>query len=493
MESTPQSTPKADVLIVDDTPDNLKVLSRILQYSQYKVRAVTSGAMAISEARATPPDVIMLDISMPEMDGYETCRRLKADERTRLIPVIFLSAMDEIQDKLKAFEVGGVDYVTKPFHIDEVMARIETHLAIRQLQIQLEDTNRELAARLDDLSQSQEAERAQRILAEALRDTIAALNSTLNYEEVLDLVLANLARVVPHDAANIALLNEDGMIQIKRARGYEERRLEKKILAFSEPVDKFWTFTQAIHSKHPLVVPDTTQQPHWVHIPLSTWIRSFACAPIIVKGKVIGILNLDSAQPGFFTEEHARNLQTFADQAAVAIENARLYNDADRLAKIDGLTGLFNRRTLLEKAESEYNAARRYKHHLSLIMLDLDHFKKINDDYGHPMGDLALKQLATTCQKNLREVDIIGRYGGEEFLVVMKETTFDAAMQVAERIREQVKAIAQETDRGVLKMAISLGVATLEPGSEISLDTLITKADDALYAAKAAGRDRVCG
>jgi sigma-B regulation protein RsbU (phosphoserine phosphatase) len=138
----------ADILIVDDTPANLRLLSQMLIDRGHAVRAVTSGARALASARMSVPELVLLDIKMPEMDGYEVCQRLKADASTRDVPVIFISALDELQDKVQAFSVGGVDYVTKPFQLEEVVARVETHLALRRLQKQLENANRKMVREL---------------------------------------------------------------------------------------------------------------------------------------------------------------------------------------------------------------------------------------------------------------------------------------------------------------------------------------------------------
>lgn len=143
MENEIKPTPE-DILIVDDTPDNLRLLSQILTEQGYRVRAVTSGSRALASVEISLPDLILLDIRMPEMDGYEVCERLKADARTKDIPIIFISALNEIQDKVKAFTVGGVDYVTKPFQFEEVLARVETHLALRKLQKQLQVANEKM-------------------------------------------------------------------------------------------------------------------------------------------------------------------------------------------------------------------------------------------------------------------------------------------------------------------------------------------------------------
>lgn len=151
----PSANSHATILLVDDTPDNLRLLSRILSERHYKVRAVTNGQRALETARLDPPDLILLDIRMPGMDGFEVCISLKMDPRTRDIPVIFISALDDVSDKVKAFEVGGVDYITKPFQYEEVVARVETHLDLRCLQRQLERSNERMAQELALASQLQ--------------------------------------------------------------------------------------------------------------------------------------------------------------------------------------------------------------------------------------------------------------------------------------------------------------------------------------------------
>lgn len=146
---------KGNILIVDDTPENLQVLSNTLSERGYKVRCVVTGRMALRAARSVPPDLILLDIRMPEMNGYEVCEQLKADERLRDIPVIFLSAIDDVFDKVKAFSIGGVDYITKPFHVEEVLAHVKTHLALRDLQKRLQAKNEDLAKTLQQLQNTQ--------------------------------------------------------------------------------------------------------------------------------------------------------------------------------------------------------------------------------------------------------------------------------------------------------------------------------------------------
>lgn len=150
----PQNNYKANILAIDDTPANLRLLVGILTEQGYKVRAVPSGKLALAGIRQSPPDLILLDIMMPEMDGYEVCSQLKADAKTRDIPVIFISAINEVLDKVKAFAVGGVDYIAKPFQVEEVLARVETHLALQKLQNNLQDKNEELTKTNEQLAQT---------------------------------------------------------------------------------------------------------------------------------------------------------------------------------------------------------------------------------------------------------------------------------------------------------------------------------------------------
>jgi PAS domain S-box-containing protein len=156
MSQVLSSTPIADILAIDDTPENLDLLSGILTERGYKVRSVTKGSAGLRAAKAAAPDLVLLDIKMPEMDGYEVCRQLKADETTREIPVIFISSLEDVFDKVKAFQAGGVDYITKPFQVEEVLARLDVHLTIRKLQMQLQSQNAKLQQEIRERAVAEE-------------------------------------------------------------------------------------------------------------------------------------------------------------------------------------------------------------------------------------------------------------------------------------------------------------------------------------------------
>lgn len=174
---------RGDILIVDDTPANLRLLSKMLVDRGYKVRAVRDGVHALAAAQAIPPDLVLLDIRMPEMDGYEVCRRLKADPRTQEIPILFISALGETEDKVKAFALGGVDYVTKPFQAAEVLARVETHLALRNLNRRLQAANAQLARQLEELhDRNEELDTFAHTVAHDIKGPVATIAS---YAEAL--------------------------------------------------------------------------------------------------------------------------------------------------------------------------------------------------------------------------------------------------------------------------------------------------------------------
>lgn len=295
---------QASILIVDDIPTNIQVLAEALR-QQHRVKVATNGRDALAIAHAEPrPDMILLDVMMPEMDGFEVCRQLKADPATRHIPVIFVTAKDDVADEEHGLMLGAVDYIAKPFHLPVVRARVRNHLALK------------------------------------------------------------------------------------------------------------------------------------------------------LKADLL-----------------------------------------ESLANIDSLTDIPNRRSLDEKLEAEWRRCQRSGQPLSLIMLDIDHFKAFNDHYGHGAGDICLVTVATTLARNLsRPGDMMARYGGEEFAVVLPETDLAGASQMAERMREALamQRMPQAPDTGNGMVTLSAGVASCVPDEASGIASLLEAADRKLYEAKRQGRNRVC-
>jgi diguanylate cyclase (GGDEF)-like protein len=249
----------------------------------------------------------------------------------------------------------------------------------------------------------------------------------------------------------------------------------------------------------PLILKDAQANYEAFREPPNDHIRGWLGVPLIFQDRIIGLIALDSNEPDRFTENHARLASAFASQVAAALENARLYEETRRLSITDPLTGIGKRRHFIELAQREFQRSHRYQRPLSLIMLDLDHFKVVNDTYGHLVGDKVLRAIAKLCENNLRESDIIGRYGGEEFLILLPETPGyesdpnksdeHTAKAVAERLRKMVESTPTQTAQGKIPITISLGIAELT-GDIDDLDTLIDRADQALYQAKQGGRNQ---
>lgn len=219
---------------------------------------------------------------------------------------------------------------------------------------------------------------------------------------------------------------------------------------------------------------------------------SLLAVALNVGGQAIGALSIQAEASDAYTSDDLDVLETLAATAAIAIQNARLFNQVQELATLDALTGVANRRHFFDLARREVERAERYHHPLSLLMIDVDHFKQFNDTYGHVAGDQALRAIAARLRDNLRENDSIGRFGGEEFLVLLPETGSEQALQVAERLRGAIGARPITTDEGEVGVTVSIGVASCAGARQpLSVEQLLKRADDALYVAKRRGRNQI--
>ena len=334
-------------------------------------------------------------------------------------------------------------------------------------------------------------EKEQRQLAEALVDTASIINSSLNLNDVLNRLLENVDKVVPYDSANIALVDEKGMVHFEKVKGYDKFGTSGMVLSIERKVTDIPNLKKMSESGKPSLNPDTWADPEWVKdLPGSGWIRSYIGAPIKRKEKLLGFINLDAATPDFFKEKHLGRLQALADQAAVAIENAQLFKEMEQLAITDSLTGLYNRRFFYEFAQNELERSKRNNKNLSMIMIDIDHFKKVNDQLGHQIGDKILVEIVKICLSILRKMDVMCRIGGEEFLILLPETEKSDAVHAAERICTAVSAARIKTEKMPVQVTVSIGVADYN-NSRNTIEKIISASDQALYSAKAAGRNRV--
>jgi len=337
---------------------------------------------------------------------------------------------------------------------------------------------------------ARESEREQRSLAEALGSTAMALNSSLQFSEIIQLILDNVGKVVPHDAANIMLQNGETTRVVAR-RGYEKFNVDDEVTNTEFQLEDLPSLHKMSIEKAQVIIADTESAPNWRKNPRTRHVRSYIGAPIISRDRVVGFINLESTIPNFYTTQHAERLQSLASQAGLAIEKAELYDEIQKLAITDELTGVLNRRGLFELGQREVDRAVRFKRQLSALILDLDHFKAVNDHFGHSTGDMVLRDLARRCRENIRDVDILGRYGGEEFVILLLECDLHCAAVVAERLRTAVAKTPFIMDSTRLEITISLGVAQLDPRGNQQVEALIDQADKALYISKETGRNRI--
>ena len=347
----------------------------------------------------------------------------------------------------------------------------------------------------DNLRQALEAQRQQHLLDEALRDTAAALNSALGLEDAaaencrFDVLLKNLGRLAPFDLAEILLVGEDGALKATRCANseYLPADLLKAALEIDLPLVLAPFLHQMSETGQPLWLEGTQSMP-WTQV--LPWACSYLGAPVMIKEQAVGYVCLMSATPAFYTSDHGQRLMAFANLAATAIEKARLFEQIKLQAITDPLTGVFNRRHFFALAEEEFERAGRYGNALTVLMLDIDHFKQVNDRYGHQAGDAVLKGVVGVCVAGLRQCDLIGRYGGEEFVIMLPQTGKSEAAKVAERLQQSIANQLFPSPAGPLHVTVSIGVAQqLADGA--SLLTLLERADQAMYTAKLAGRNQV--
>lgn len=342
-----------------------------------------------------------------------------------------------------------------------------------------------------DIRQRKHAEAVEREnyrMAEALQDVTIALTNTLDFDEVLDRILENIYHVLPCLMANIMLVDEHNVCKVERLKGYLDPGLEEWIKTVRFNVNEAPNLVWMAESGEPMVIPDVLAVPYWKHE--NPLMRAYLGAPIKIKDRLLGFINLDHSQPGFYTTAHTNRLKVFADLAAVAIENARMFKITQEMAVTDSLTGLNNRRHLFTLAEKEVHRALRYNKNLCVLMMDMDNFKDINDTFGHQMGDVALRRIADILRNHLRDIDVVGRYGGDEFCILLPETGGHEGRLTAERLLIELMAISIETASGQLSLRASVGVAELRYNDR-SFEDILFRADQALYQAKSGGRGRV--
>jgi two-component system cell cycle response regulator len=447
----------ARVLVVDDIQANRRLMQAKLEAKYYTVLLAENGLEALEIAVAEAPQIILLDVMMPGMDGYEVCERLKQDDRTRHIPVVMLTALNDREDRLRGLEAGADDFLSKPIDDFALMARLEAltryNAVANELRQREATSNHQLSLSDEEVA---EAQRPANILlidkdsfdARRLASSLeAAGHSVRNWTDKTP----SSQQSGKLDLIVMALSNQD----------YDPLKLCARLRSMDETRDVAIIVTCEINDRE-----------------LAAKALSLGAGDVIVA-------------PVDPQELIVRVRTQLRRTRYVEILRRRLDRGLE-LSVIDQLTGLYNRRYMLGQLQQWMQRASVGGKPLSIISFDIDHFKRINDTHGHEAGDIVLKEFAARIRTNVRPKDIVCRPGGEEFLVVLPETPGDLACLSAERIRHAIAADPFEIERiqiGI-DVTVSAGVATYSL-NDGTLADLLHRADTALYRAKEGGRNRV--
>ncbi len=440
-----ESSRAPNILAVDDNPQNLRLLVGILNEHGYRVRPAPSGSLALKSAASMVPDLILLDINMPEMDGYTVCEKLKADEKTRDVPVIFISALSEITDKVRAFGAGGVDFISKPFQTEEILARIRTHLKIREMQNRLEEQNIRLR---QEIEQRRHAEQQLRLAASVFENAVEGIIITSS-DGTIQKVNPGFTAITGYRAEEVVGENPR-MFKSGRHEIDFYKKMWNELLEKGQWQGEIWNRRKT-----------GEPYPQWMSI---TVIRDA------------------QGEPHHY-------LALFRDITDEKQTQDQLHHQAYH----DPLTGLPNRQLFNDRLGRALAYAQRNRGNLAVLFLDLDKFKNINDTYGHRIGDLLLQEVASRLKKSVRNEDTVARLGGDEFTLILHDTHRGEpdACETARRILESLSA-PYCLENHEIRTTPSIGIS-IYPNDGKDAQTLVNKADAAMYQAKHEGRGRyVC-
>ena len=447
----------ARILVVDDIEANVRLLQAKLEAEYYEVLTAPDGPAALTLAAAERPDIILLDVMMPGMDGFTVCKRLKDDPETRHIPVVLLTALDGRADRVAGLEAGADDFLTKP--IDDVMlfARVRSLTRLKSV--------------IDELREREASGRRMGV--------IAGVASRLGGVGGRILVVDDHERQAQRVCSELAIEH----------RPVVETTPENAMMAARGPVDLIIVNTAAKSFDGLRFAAQIRSDEATRTLPILA-IVDFDERPRLVKALEIGVN--DVLPRPIDPQELAARVKTQIRRKRYTDYLRENLDQSLELAVTDQLTGLHNRRYM----ESQLDALVRRavlggSDPVALLVIDIDHFKKVNDSFGHGVGDEVLREFAVRLASNVRAIDLPVRFGGEEFVVVMPETELAHAHRIAERIRLHVAGSPFRVMGGeeLLTVTISIGVAASLP--EDTPLKLIKRADEAMYEAKAHGRNRV--
>ena len=450
----------ARVLVVDDVPANVKLLEARLSAEYFDVLTASNGADALNLCRHTGCDIILLDVMMPDMDGFEVCRRLKSDPATHHIPVVMVTALDSPADRVRGLEAGADDFLTKPVADVVLIARVRSLTRLKMLTDELRMraiTRLEIGVQSPERSAVADAGRGGRILlVDDRASSYERLATVLSAEHSVDVEPSPAEALFLAAEGNYDLLiisldlnNFDGLRLCSQARSLERTR----------------------------------------HVPILA-IADAENNARLLRGLEIGV-NDYLLRPVDKNELLAR-ARTQVKRHRYTGDLRDSVQNSIEMAITDALTGLHNRRYMESHLAVLAEQVSQRGKPLALMMIDIDHFKSINDVHGHDAGDDVLREFAVRLRKSIRGIDLACRYGGEEFVIVMPETDLPIAGMVAERLRRSIAGEPFAINKGGerVQVTISIGLSAIEMKGGSIADAM-KRADRALYRAKDTGRNRV--
>jgi two-component system cell cycle response regulator len=474
------SAPK--VLVADDSPLVLRMIEKMLQGAGFGVVTAKDGLEAIEKAFAEDVGLVILDVMMPRMNGYQACRLLKTEAATRHLPVVILTSKDQAGDRFWGLETGADHYITKDSDPQGILD------LVRKIAAAAPAAPRGPARRdsVDILSRVNELLDRKLFEATLLSELGRVARSLVNFDETFASVMRVLVRVVDFSVAGMAFVDEDeldvhllvhrpaspAVIEETKARLLEAVARERGNAPFAKVQARLFTEAQS-------------------GLPEEVALGGFVAYPIRTNDALTGVLGFAGKAAARVAGESEAFLQTAAQQAKIVMENSRLFDKVKSLSIRDSLTGLYNHRHTMEQVANEFGRVGRYEGGVSLLMIDIDHFKQVNDQQGHQAGDVILRDVARLLKDTLRVVDSVGRYGGEEFVCILPHTNHEEALQTGERIRSGIADHVFRVGHQQCRVTVSVGVATYPSQRVDSPGGLLREADKALYRAKESGRNRV--
>ncbi len=450
----------ARVVVVDDSRFDREVVRDALS-GLGEIELCEDAEAALESLRRKAADLVISDITMPRMSGLQLLERIRREQPGT--DFILLTGDASVESAIEALRMGASDYLIKPLRQEQLRRAVDQVLLRRHLMAE----NRSLRDALH--------------AAEACRQLTNCLDPSEVYAVALDLLLGTLARSRGFAMFHRTSLPESGTAAFRGLGENESTRL-REILLEDKPVDLnvFERIEQITHGPlHSALLEAGISPETLLVVPIRGQDSEAGVAWVFAEGRE-------------FEAHEIEMVEIVASHASAALENAERYHNAKERAFIDDVTEVYNARYLLSATENEIRRAERYEHPLSVLFLDLDRFKLVNDRYGHLLGSQTLRNLSQVLLQGVREVDTLARYGGDEFTILLVDTAHQEAMLIAERIRRSVEEHVFEAGRnGTLRLTVSVGVAT-HPSHGTTRESLLENADKAMYRAKSMGRNRVC-